>query len=108
MALTVDYRETVAKRIEQDPAFAAALLDEATALVLNGEAEAARLLLRDLAHGLGGFEGLAQATGTPAKSLHRALSARGNPTMDTLAKIFHALAGRVIQGPAAVHVVRAA
>lgn len=67
MALTVDYRETIAARIKEDPAFARALLDEATTLLLNGEAESARLLLRDLTHGLVGFEGLVRATGTPSK-----------------------------------------
>lgn len=108
MALTVDYRETIAARIKEDPAFARALLDEATTLLLNGEAEPARLLLRDLTHGLVGFEGLAKATGTPSKSLHRMLSASGNPGMNTLGAIFQQLARAALDAPAAAAHVQAA
>lgn len=104
MALTIDYRETIANRIKSDPAFAGALLDEVMSLMLNGESEAARLLLRDLTHGLVGFEGLAKATGTPSKSLHRMLSRRGNPNMDTLSRIFAELVKAVFRAPADVHV----
>jgi DNA-binding phage protein len=38
-----------------------------------------------------GFERLAEATGKPVKSLHRMLSAAGNPSMDNLAVIFGAV-----------------
>lgn len=54
MALTRDFKQAVVERAERDPAFARALLDEAATLFLNGEAEMARLILRDLvnaAHG---------------------------------------------------------
>jgi DNA-binding phage protein len=103
MTLTVDYRETIADRIKTDRDFAGALLDEAMGLMVNGESEAARLLLRDLTHGLVGFEGLAKATGTPSKSLHRMLSKRGNPSMDTLSGIFAELVKAAFHAPAAVH-----
>jgi DNA-binding phage protein len=58
---------------------------------LNGEPDVARLVLRDLVNGTIGFEGLAVATGRPSKSLHRMLSAKGNPTMDNLTLIFGVL-----------------
>lgn len=51
MGLTADHRETIASRIRKDAAFARALLDEALILSLNGETEAARLLMRDLMQG---------------------------------------------------------
>ena len=58
--LTVQYRsETVQARIKADPAFAEALLREATDMFLNGEAEAARLLLRDVVNATVGFEQIA-------------------------------------------------
>jgi DNA-binding phage protein len=38
-----------------------------------------------------GFERLAATTGTPPKSLHRMVSATGNPSMDNLAVIFGAV-----------------
>ena len=67
------------------------MLDEAANLFLNGEPETARLTLRDLVNATVGFERLAATTGKPAKSLHRMLSATGNPSMDNLAVIFGAV-----------------
>jgi DNA-binding phage protein len=92
MALTRDFKLTVAERAQRDPAFAQALLDEAVTLFLNGDPETARLLLRDLINATLGFEQLAALTDKPSKSLHRMLSQHGNPSMDNLAAIF-----RVVQ-----------
>ena len=91
MALARDFRETVNKRAQNDPEFAAALLDEAVALFFNGEPEMARLVLRGLVNATIGFERLADETSKPSKSLHRMLSAKGNPTMDNLNSIFNVL-----------------
>ena len=91
MALTRDFKHTVVERVERDPAFAHALLDEAATLFLNGEPETARLTLRDLVNATIGFEQLACLTEKPSKSLHRMLSQTGNPSMDNLAAIFHAI-----------------
>lgn len=91
MIITRDFKETVNKRINRDPEFAEALLDEATSLFLNGEPETARLILRDLVNSTIGFEKLATQTSKPSKSLHRMLSAKGNPTMDNLTTIYNSL-----------------
>jgi len=91
MALTRDFKQTVSERVERDPAFAQALLDEAATLFLNGEPEIARLMLRDLVNATLGFEQLATLTAKPSKSLHRMLSAKGNPGMDNLAAIIDAI-----------------
>ncbi len=88
MALTRDFRQTVIDRVERDPAFARALLDEAVTLFLNGEPDTARLMLRDLVNTTVGFEGLARLSGKPRKSLHHMLSDQRNPSMDNLAAIF--------------------
>jgi|SRR5471032_2072733 len=88
MALTRSFKQTIAERAQRDPAFAQALLDEAATLFLNGEPEIARVILRDLVNATVGFEGLAKETDKPSKSLHRMLSAKGNPSMDNLAAIF--------------------
>ena len=88
MALTRDFQETVNARIQRDSAFATALLDESIYLFLNGEAETARLILRDIVNATIGFEELAIQTSIPSKSIHRMLSAKGNPTMDNLARMF--------------------
>ena len=80
MSLTRDFSETVNARIQRDPAFAQALLDEAATLFLNGESATARLILRELINAIIGFEELALMISKPSKSLHRMLSAKGNPT----------------------------
>jgi DNA-binding phage protein len=91
MTLTRDFKQTVVDRVERDPAFAKALLDEAATLFLSGEPATARLILRDLVNATIGFESLAEVTHKPSKSLHRMLSPRGNPSMDNLAAIFSAV-----------------
>lgn len=91
MSITRDFRETINDRVRKDPEFAKALLDEAATLFLNGEPETARLILRDLVNSTTGFEKLAEKTSLPSKSLHRMLSAKGNPTMNNLTAIFSIL-----------------
>lgn len=91
MALSRNFKHTVTDRAGRDPAFAKAMLDEAATLFLNGEPDIARSILRDLVNATVGFETLAARTKTPSKSLHRMLSAGGNPTMDNLAAIFGAI-----------------
>jgi len=91
VALTRGFRPGVVERVRRDPEFAKALLNEAATLFLNGEADTARLVLRDLVNATVGFEALAAETSKPAKSLHRMLSKHGNPTMDNLAAILAVL-----------------
>lgn len=91
MALTRDFKETVAARVKNDPAFAQALLDEAITLFVNGEPDSAKLILRDLVNATVGFEVLADEIHKPAKSLHRMLSPSGNPTMSNISAVFAAI-----------------
>ncbi len=91
MALTKNFKETVAARLQSDPRFAEAMLDEAVTLFVSGEPETAKLILRDLVNATLGFEMLAQQIDKPVKSLHRMLSAHGNPTMTNLSTIFAAI-----------------
>lgn len=107
MALTRNFKQTVVERVERDPEFAKALLDEAATLFLSGEPETARLILRDLVNATLGFEQLAQVTDKPSKSLHRMLSPKGNPSMDNLAAIFGAVRAR-LKVDLEVHTVEAA
>ena len=87
MSISRDYKDTINERIDSDSEFTASLLDESITLFLNGEPDVARLVLRDLVNATVGFEKLAEEVEKPSKSLHRMLSARGNPTMDNLTKI---------------------
>jgi len=91
MALTRDYKETISERAHHDEQFAYALFDEAINLFLNGEPDVARLVLRDLVNATVGFEELAKEIEKPSKSLHRMLSAKGNPTMENLTRIIKVL-----------------
>jgi hypothetical protein len=91
MALTRDFKETVAARVQNDPAFAQALLDEAITLFVNGEPESAKLILCDLVTATVGFEALADEIHKPAKSRHRMLPKSGDPIMTNVSAIFAAI-----------------
>jgi len=95
MNITRDYKDSINERVENDPLFTTALLNEAISLFLNGDPDVARLVLRDLVNATVGFEELAQEVNKPSKSLHRMLSARGNPTMDNLTKIIGILRNKL-------------
>ncbi|MBF0548793.1 MAG: transcriptional regulator [Candidatus Riflebacteria bacterium] len=88
MALTRDFKETVKKRVECDPDFAKALLNEAIDLLMDGDSATVKLILRDLINATVGFEQLAKEVRKPSKSLHRMLSSSGNPNMENLSAIF--------------------
>lgn len=45
VTLTRDFKQTVVERVERDPDFVEALLDEAATLLLSGEADTAHLVL---------------------------------------------------------------
>ncbi|OGT84126.1 MAG: transcriptional regulator [Gammaproteobacteria bacterium RIFCSPLOWO2_02_FULL_61_13] len=91
MALTRDYKDSIRNRSESDPKFAASLMKEALTAFISGEPETARVILRELVNSTIGFELLSAELDKPSKSVHRMLSARGNPTMDNLTNIFVAL-----------------
>lgn len=87
MPLTRAYKETVVRRIEQDPAFAAALYAEALEALIQGERQSALSILRDLVHARITFARLAEETGLGEKSLHRMLGRNGNPNMKSLSGV---------------------
>ena len=68
MALTRDFKQTVVERVNRDPAFAQALLDEAATLFLNGDPEPARLILRILSTRRSASGGFATMTDTPTRA----------------------------------------
>ena len=91
MAKIRDFKETVAARMQSDPAFAPALSDAAITLLVNGEPESTRLILRDLVNASVGFEALADEIHKPAKSRHRMLPKSGDPIMTNASAIFAAI-----------------
>jgi DNA-binding phage protein len=84
MALTRSFKDTVKARAERDLKFRAALLTEAVEQMLSGDIETGKAVLRDYINATVGFERLAHETGTPAKSLMRMFSPKGNPRADNL------------------------
>ena len=79
MALTRSFKELVQKRIELDPAFGQALLREGIELMLAGDIDVGKALVRDYINGTVGFERLGQAIGSQPKSLMRMFGPQGNP-----------------------------
>ena len=79
MALTKSFKDLVQKPGGADPDFAAALLREGIDTMLTGDVDTGKAILRDYIKATVGFEKLAEATGTPPKSLIRMFGPRGNP-----------------------------
>lgn len=94
MALTRSFKETVRERAAHDAAFRRALLQEAVQALIEGDIAGGRATLRDFVNATIGFEALAEATRTPAKSLMRMLGPAGNPTAEKLFAVIGALQER--------------
>ncbi len=91
MALTREFKETVAARVQRDPRFREALLTEALNAYLAGDSAGGRAILRDLVNATVGFEELAAALHKPSKSLHRMLAPHGYPSTENFFSILRAL-----------------
>jgi DNA-binding phage protein len=79
MTVTRSFKELVQRRVAKDAAFAENLLREGVNAMLSGDVDNGKAILRDYIKATLGFEKLGEATDTPAKSLMRMFSARGNP-----------------------------
>ena len=79
VALTRSFKELVQKRVASDPAFGEAMLREGIDVMLTGDVDTGKSILRDYIKATIGFEKLGEATGTQVKSLIRMFSPRGNP-----------------------------
>ena len=91
MALTREFKDTVAIRVQRDPRFREALFTEAMNAYLEGETRTGKAILRDLVNATIGFEELAAVLRKPSKSLHRMLAPRGNPNTENFFGIVKAL-----------------
>ncbi|WJR67934.1 transcriptional regulator [Neorhizobium sp. CSC1952] len=103
MALTREFKETVKARLDQDPAFRAALLSDAVELLLDGDLDTGKSVLRDFINATIGFEALAEKVGMPAKSLMRMFGPKGNPRADNLFSVI-----RQLQESSGIHLAVAA
>ena len=91
MALTRDFKQTIAARARREPRFREALFTEAINAYLAGDTAEGKAMLRDLVNATVGFEGLALEIQKPSKSLHRMLAPRGNPSTENFFSIVSAL-----------------
>ncbi len=91
MPLTRDFRDTVRKRAERDPAFREALFQEAVQALLQGDIDDGRATLRAYINATVGFERLSKVLGRPQKSLMRMFGPEGNPTAENLLGVIRAL-----------------
>lgn len=82
MALTREFSDTVKARAERDSAFREALLIEALELLIAGDVDTGKAVLRQFINATTSFEALARGINMPAKSLVRMFSAEGNPRVD--------------------------
>ena len=90
---SISHDEALIRQLRQDPEFAAEYLRAA----LEDEDEPRVLLvaLRRVAEARGGIAKVAKAAGVERESLYRALSARGNPRLSTLAAVTKAMGLRL-------------
>lgn len=95
MPLTRDFKITVVERLKREPELAKAMYDEAVELLQSGEPDVSREILRTLVNATVGFDELARKTSGDKHSLHRMLSARGNPGMKNLSAILRVLRAEV-------------
>jgi len=91
VALTRDFKLTVAARAQRDPKYRQALFTEAINAYLAGDTETGKSVLRDLVNATVGFEGLAAEVKKSSKSLHRMLAPHGNPSTENFFDIIRAL-----------------
>jgi probable addiction module antidote protein len=85
------FRQTQLRQLK-DPASAALYLEEALAA---GDTDAFKLALRNVAEAQLGMSALSRRTELNREALYRSLSEEGNPTLETLTKILHALGLRI-------------
>ena len=94
MTLTRDLKETVRARIEHDPGFREALLEEGVERLLAGDVETGKSVLRDYINATVGFRELGGLTEKSPKSLMRMLGPHGNPQARNLFEIISCLQQR--------------
>jgi len=91
MALTRDFKVTVRERLQCDPSFREALLEEAVDCLLASDVETGKSLLRDYVNATIGFGELGGLTAKSPKSLMRMLGTNGNPQARNLFEIIRCL-----------------
>ena len=87
MTMTRDYKETIRARVQRDPEFRTALLQEAIECLMSGDVETGKAILREFIKATSSFEELSRKIGKKPESLIRMLGPKGNPTANNLFQI---------------------
>lgn len=90
MALTRDFRDTVMARVKRDPVFRGELIIEATNVLLEGDVETGKGLLRDYLNATESLAAVADEVNIHEKSIRRMLGPKGNPTLKNFISILKA------------------
>ncbi|MBI2927278.1 MAG: putative addiction module antidote protein [Verrucomicrobia bacterium] len=87
----VSYRDNLMKRLE-DPEYAAEYLN---AVLAENDPKALLIALKDVVDARGGVGALSEKVPLQRQSLYKVLSAKGNPTIETLGQILRHLGLRL-------------
>lgn len=87
---TIPYNDALKDMLEENPQMSTEMLEGALNLILSGELDEGRLLLRQFINATIGFKELGRRIGKDDKNLMRTLSERGNPTAANLFEIVRA------------------
>lgn len=104
---TTSFEEFLAEELCRDPQFAAIYLQEAFEALDDPQERGASLLA--IRHGVqarGGLRKVAAEAGISRESLYRALSAKGNPTLNTLLAVLGAVGMRLAVEPVDFHFIQ--
>jgi len=87
MPLTKSFNETIKSNLEQSGKFRKALLREAISVMLAGDVDTGKSVLRKYINGTVGFVQLGEDLGRSPKTLMRMFSPSGNPQAKNLFEI---------------------
>jgi probable addiction module antidote protein len=98
--MSVSHRERLIEELRADPELAAIHLREAFASLGHPEERAVGMLaIRDVAQAYGGLAKIAGEAGISREALYRALSPKGNPTLNTLLAVLGSVGMRLSVEP---------
>ena len=97
---SLSHRDFMTAVLREDPELAAMYLREAFAsLDKPEEREVAMMGIRNVAQAYGGLGKIAQDAGISREALYRALSPKGNPTLNTLLAVLRSVGMRLSVEP---------
>ena len=91
MTLTRDFKQTIKARADRDADFRRALLQDSVELLIAGDVETGRAVLRDYINATIGFNQLGRMTDKSPKSLMRMFAPGGNPRANNLFEVLASL-----------------